>query len=379
LNRQRSNEWLVTLSFLAIVSSASLLQTAIEISRGQRPGALEIFDQPPSAANLRAFEKDLENASLAVRRLRPWMQLAQFALLSDAGEKVVVGHDGWLFYRPGLLTMTQRPPVPAQDPYPAIKSFHDQLQARGIHLIVLPVPNKESVHPEQLSRRADQSGVIKTRRLRALLDRLQAAGIEFVDLFELFDRAQRADTRINRQALYLYKDTHWSPAGMKLAAEAVARRIIERRLLQPGTTAYDERQVPLERPGDLIEMLQSPPIDRAVAPERLSCSQVIERDTGRPYHDAPGARVLILGDSFLRMYERDEPTSAGLIAHLARELRQPLSSIINDGGASTLVRQDLARRPRLLADKSLVIWEFVERDIVDGTEGWQIIPLSDPR
>ena len=59
----------------------------------------------------------------------------------------------------------------------------------------------------------------------------------------------------------------------------------------------------------------------------------------------PESEVLILGDSFLRIYEQDEPGSAGFIAHLARELGQPLTSIVNDGGASTLVRQELARRP----------------------------------
>jgi len=81
------------------------------------------------------------------------------------------------------------------------------------------------------------------------------------------------------------------------------------------------------------------------------------------------------GDSFLRIYEQDEPTAAGFIAHLARELKQPLASIINDGGASTLVRQELYRRRNLLKNKRLVIWEFVERDIRYGTEGWQVIPL----
>ena len=53
-----------------------------------------------------------------------------------------------------------------------------------------------------------------------------------------------------------------------------------------------------------------------------------------------------------------------------------LPSIVNDGGASTLVRQELARRPALLLNKKLVIWEFAERDIRFGTEGWQIVPLA---
>ena len=41
----------------------------------------------------------------------------------------------------------------------------------------------------------------------------------------------------------------------------------------------------------------------------------------------------------------DEPGAAGFIAHLARELGQPLTSIVNDGGASTLVRQAAGTPP----------------------------------
>ena len=98
-----------------------------------------------------------------------------------------------------------------------------------------------------------------------------------------------------------------------------------------------------------------------------------------PYRDAPESEVLILGDSFLRIYERDEPGASGLIAHLAREPGQPLTAIVNDGGGSTLVRQELARRPTPLRNKRLVIWEFAEREIRDGAEGWRIVPLARPK
>ncbi len=143
-----------------------------------------------------------------------------------------------------------------------------------------------------------------------------------------------------------------------------------------GDHAYVERSVTVRRHGDLVEMLQVPQIERALEPESLACLQVVQSDTGTPYRDAPESEVLILGDSFLRIYEQDEPGAAGFIAHLARELGQPLTSIVNDGGASTLVRQELARRPTLLLNKKLVIWEFAERDIRYGTEGWQIVPLA---
>jgi hypothetical protein len=144
-----------------------------------------------------------------------------------------------------------------------------------------------------------------------------------------------------------------------------------------GNVEYDVRPAVVERLGDLLQMLRVPRIERTTVPEHIACEQVVRRDNGRLYQDAPDSRILVLGDSFLRIYEQDEPRSAGFVAHLARALGQPLSSLQSDGGASTLVRQELNRRPRLLVNKNLVIWEFVERDIRDGTEGWQVIPLPE--
>jgi hypothetical protein len=181
---------------------------------------------------------------------------------------------------------------------------------------------------------------------------------------------------LSPRRLYLTQDTHWSPEGARLAASAVARRVIDGGAINRGHHVYVERPVRVRRLGDLVEMLQVPQIERALEPESLVCQQVVQRDSAAPYRDAPNSEVLVLGDSFLRVYEQDEPEAAGFIAHLARELGQPLTAVVNDGGASTLVRQSLARRTALLSNKRLVIWEFAERDIRYGAEGWQIVPLA---
>ena len=97
------------------------------------------------------------------------------------------------------------------------------------------------------------------------------------------------------------------------------------------------------------------------------------------YVDDPESQILVLGDSFLRIYQQDAPGSGGFVAHLAYELGTPLTSLVNDGGASTLVRQSLSTKPGLLDGKRVVVWEFVERDIRFGLEGWQKIPLPGPR
>lgn len=376
----RAADVFATVGFLAVISSAGWIQTAAELRRGERPQALEVFEHAPTADNLRAYEAALEDQSLVAKRLRPWAQYARFRLIADAGEKAVIGRDDWLFYRPGVQCATQRIPAPLQqdapqEPLAAIVSFRDQLAARGIRLLVVPAPNKESIYPEMLTRRAEGAGVVVCRQTRELLDQLAAAGVETLDLFAEFRRAKQEQGPSQGQALYLVQDSHWSPQGVERAARAAARFLIERDWVERGATDYEKRTIETRRQGDVLQMLQLPGLERAMEPETIACSQVVCREPHGLYRDAADSQVLVLGDSFLRIYEKDEPGAAGFIAHLARELRQPLASIVSDGGASTLVRQDLYRRPELLENKKVVVWEFVERDLRFGMEGWQVIPL----
>jgi hypothetical protein len=366
--------------FLAVIMAPGLVQTVSELRHGEPLSALDIFLQPPTARNLHAYEQSLEKTSLVIKRFRPWMLYLQWRFLDDAGENVVLGRHGWLFYRPSVRYVIERPTgapgIVAADPLPAIRSFRDQLQARGIRLLVVPVPNKESVYPGMLARQAEDAGVVVCEPTRRLLDQLEQCGIEYVDLFDDFRRARQGERRSDPQRLYLAQDSHWSPEGARVAAGAVARHVLAGGAVHRGDHTYVERSVNVRRLGDLVEMLQVPQIERALEPERMACLQVIESDTGTPYGNAPESEVLILGDSFLRIYERDEPGSAGFIAHLARELGQPLTAIVNDGGGSTLVRQELAHRPALLLNKRLVIWEFAERELRYRIEGWRIVPLA---
>jgi len=374
---------IVAAVFLAVITAPGMIQTVSELREGEQPRALDIFLHAPTARNLHAHERSLEETSLVVKQLRPWTQYFQWKFLADAGENVVVGRHGWFFYRPGVRYVTERqtgaPASNSADPIAAIRSFRDQLQARRIRLLVVPVPDKECVYPGMLARQAENAGVVVCDRTRRLLDQLEQCGIEYVDLFEVFRRARQEESRSDPRRLYLAQDSHWSPAGARLAAGAVARRVLDGGAVNRGDHPYAERSVSVRRHGDLVQMLHVQQIERALEPESVACLQVVQSDTGTPYRDAPESEVLILGDSFLRIYERDEPEAAGFIAHLARELGRPLTSIVNDGGASTLVRQALARRPTLLMNKRLVIWEFAERDIRDGTEGWQIVPLDRSR
>jgi hypothetical protein len=377
----RSKEIVLVIGFLAILVAPGIIQTVVELRGGEAIQALSVLRRKPTAKNLREYEGELEEASWVAKQLRPWMQYAQFRLLREAGDKALVGREGWMFYKPGVRYLTARQPAPApgappHDPRAAILDFRDQLARRGIRLLVMIAPNKESIYPQMLSRRAESGRIVMAAQTRQLLEQLHSAGVDVVDLFQVFQAAQ--DRPTTATPLYLAQDSHWSPAGVELAAKTMAEKILSAGWARRGTVAYDREPAPVRRLGDVIRMLQVPQIEQAIAPEEIACQQIIRRDDQTLYRDDPNAEILILGDSFLRIYEQDEPHSAGFIAHLAYELGQPVASIVNDGGASTLVRQELHRRPRLLVNKKLVIWEFVERDIRFGTEGWQPVPLPLP-
>ncbi len=380
MNRFRDPQWCLILVFLGIIAGVPLTQILREARQEDGVRVFEVFSQPPTSAHLRAYERSLEDANWVARLCRPWVQFAQFAWLKYGGEKAAFGEPGWFFYRPGLNDMLARKDSIkaggiANDPVSAIVDYRDQLAARGIRLMVLPVPNKESVYPDRLTGRAELRHGLRAPRTRDVLDRLRAADVEVVDLFNAYSQARQRPDAASQAPLYLAQDTHWSPAGVQLAAHVVARRLVELGWIEPGQVEFSERPAPIHRLGDVLRMLQAPMIERRVDPEAAPSVQVIRRDTGEPYKDAPESDVLVLGDSFTRIYERDEPGAAGFIAHLAKELKRPLMGLVNDGGGSTLVRRELRDRPAFLMNKKVVLWEFVERDIGLGLEGWKLVPL----
>lgn len=367
--------------FLLIIFTVPLTQTAIEAGQGPGLQLAELFSQVPGPADLRAFEREMENSSWFARTLRPWTQYIHFLVLRDAGDKAISGCDGWLFYKPAVQYLIEPlPPGTISDTgrdniISAVTSFHDDLAARNIRLLVVIAPNKASVYPEMLTKRAGRTKQPVNQHTLEIISLFRQSGVQVLDLFDVYARTRWEHSDTAGPKYYLAQDSHWSPEGVRLAAKAAADRLFELGWAAKGAVEYNLKPVEIERHGDVLEMTRVPQIKTHFRPQRLNCTQVVKKDTARLYRDEPDSEILVLGDSFLRIYEKDEPGSAGFIAHLAYELGFGLASIVNDGGASTLVRQQLYRKPALLADKKVVIWQFVERDIRFGTQGWQHVPL----
>jgi hypothetical protein len=332
------------------------------------------------------------------------MQFFRFVVGHDLGEKAMAGRGGWMFFRPGVQYLSKpyvydnrsRIVDPTETPYrddpvKSILTFRDQLARRGVELLVVIAPGKASVYPDMLTAGAkpELSGKI-THSLRTISE-LRGKGIAVVDLFGPLAR-ERAHDAETGDSVYLRTDTHWRARGARTAARVVAD------IVRQYPWYNDEDAVKVEyvldtvfvdREGDVGVMSQLPAfrlweMKMHFPTEKTRCYQVYSvarDDEGEEISRRPcqpefrKSRIVVIGDSFSRIYHTDPPRAAGWVDHLAFELSEPLAEFINDGGASTLVRQELSRKTNILNGKKLLIWEFVERDIRFGAEGWQDVEM----
>ncbi len=372
---------ILAIAFFAVIGLVPLSQVALELAQGERPLVAELVSNVPTEQHLRDVENQIEETSWFARNSRLLVQHIWFQMSGQPGENTLVGRDGWLFYLPTVRFLVESFPPAVdrqpdfQDPFAAVIDFHGQLADRGIQLLVVPVPGKASIYPERVSSRADPGKIAESSHTLKFISRLNDAGIATINLFEAFHREPRRDRSTKGGHHYLFQDTHWTPEGAELAARVVAERVLKEGWVTAGSKKYVPEPVPVARRSDILRMARSASIERLFRPQEVICHQVFESDTGNLYQDDPDSPLLVLGDSFLRIYQTDDPKAAGFLAHLARNLKRPVASIVNDGGASTLVRQQLRRNPDLLEGKKLVVWEFVERDLRFGTEGWKNIAI----
>ncbi len=344
---------------------------------------------------IQAYEADLEDSSAISKSLLSPMQDLLVGRLHAANESAYIGRDGWLFFRPGIDYVTGRgfldsevlaararsggetktPPQP--DPVRAIVEFRDQLEARGIQLVLFPAPDKATIYPERFSGRYSGDAAPKNPSYAEFCARLDAAGVRYVDPTGAVMEAKRA----SEAGLYLATDTHWTPAGLDVAAKALARFVRESAPeVATDTTSFARAPVEVKNNGDIAAMLDLSEGQTFFPPETVTTMQV-STPAGAPWGPDPNAEILLLGDSFANIFSLEGMgwgARAGLAEQLSAELGAPLDTLlINDAGAHATREQlgrELQRGRDRLAGKKLVIWEFAMRELAVGD--WKLLGLS---
>lgn len=299
----------------------------------------------------------------------------------------VPGNDGWLFFTAELrlffvgrfwgddavrVCRAHKPEL--ADPLPAILDFHQQLKARGIELLVVPVPPKAVIYPEKAVL-PDFAETIRTASaLQGFYDELRGAGIDVLDLTSLFIKNRET----GHGPVFCKTDSHWSGVGCGLTAQAIAEKVRPKLRNPPGAKEYVAEWKEVQIHGDLEGLLS--PDARKPGAEKIAVQTVNEKGSGRAVEPDGNSPILLLGDSHTLVYHDFLAERAGLLDQLALELGFAPDLIGTRGSGATPVRLTLYRRSvkdaGYLAKKKVVVWCFAAREFTEATEGWARVPVA---
>lgn len=404
----RPSAWLLAGPFLLVLFAVPLLQlfgtgtkdaaATTPAVRPSRPGGTilsRLLARIPTADALRAFESRLENGSRLRVAVQREAQTVLTGVFRAGNSKVVVGTDGWLYYQPGLdfvagpaitdpdalrrrrkkMVDRQLETEPSPDPRPALLRLHADLAARGIRLVVFPVPDKVSMEPQRLGKRfaaTDADFRPSNRGSAPFLDELRRDGIEVftLDAASVGEPGER----------YLRADTHWTPRLMERTARDLAAVLRAGGALSPPIvpSPWQVREESRSGGGDLLGMLRLPEGQSIFAPQSVVARAVTNAADGSPWAPASGSEVLLLGDSFTNVYSDPSlgwGSGAGFAEHLSLALGLPIDVVAINGGAAAGTRAELAGPGGLerLENARVVVYEFADRDLT--TENWKVLPL----
>jgi hypothetical protein len=399
--------WLLIALFLLTIVSVPAIQLAVEFGSPRPSGGLatfdlykaypawtkiqavrsanDLWDLLPRAAELKAAEKAIESESVVSAWLLPRVQSLLTGKLRAGNEQVYLGRDAWLFYRPDVDYITGPPFLdPSQlrrrahvervqpDPVKAIVDFRNQLAARGIDLIAMPVPMKPGIEGNKFSARAEENAPLQNASFIEFKARLENAGVPVFDPGPLMIR------RKTGVVLYLETDTHWRPETAEFAAENLAALIPP---FRPATrTPFQLTEKEVSGLGDIARMLKLPPSQNLYRPEKVTVHEVLSGNA--PWRPSKEADILLLGDSFSNIFSLDAlgwGESAGFAEHFSRALGdRPIDCILRNSDAAFATREilsrELARGRDRLAGKKLVVWEFAARELAFGD--WKMIEMK---
>jgi len=336
---------------------------------------------------IETFETSLEDSSALGASIRPPVLDGLLRLGGAGSEEAYVGRDGWLFYRPDVDALV----LPSADPDDAARGIGDfatELAARGIRLVVVPVPGKASIHPEMLAPEGTVfSAPPVSPALASLADRVAAAWqskhvAEASAAPSIIDPAAMLWGRKKEQgAQFLRTDSHWTPSAMqavaRMVADAIAPALPGKRPDKLESTDHQVAGV-----GDTALMHSLPASSPLLEKQMVQLEKVTASD-GMPWRADRDSPVLVLGDSYTNIYSSEDlgwGESSGFAEHLSLALGYRVDKLArNDAGARAareMLGAEAARHAEWLEGKKVVVWVMAAREFVRGD--WKPVPLPGP-
>ena len=301
--------------------------------------------------------------------------------IPDATARAVTGHDGWYFLPAEirhLATAKEAPVLTGEnDPLPAILDFNKALAAKGIKLVVLPVPEKSLIRADQLFVAADVAAAAAYAKATGrFTDALKKQGVDVLDTVPLLT-AEAARGAKGGDPVYCQTDSHFTPHTTAVLARAIAehlRDVAPEAVRKPADAPVLGKESKITIQGDLAP---------DGTKEELSFQGVLKAaGSSEPPATDPSSPVLLLGDSHCLIFHSGSDMLAkggGLADNLAVTLGGMPEVMAVRGSGATAVRVNLYRKARkdasFLAKKKVVIWCFAAREFTQS-DGWKVVPVQ---
>jgi len=338
------------LSLVLILGICSVPGLSHSVARG----SLSEWLQGQWAQRIEAqYDEDFALKSIGVN----FWAAVDFLVFREGRSGLVVGRDGWLFsseefHRP---LAAERSLAKNLEYVSWVKSY---LERRGVELVVAPVPAKARIYAPYTG--SLRPSAIHRDLYQRLLANLQVAGVS------VFDSHQAM--LLQSAPMFFRTDTHWTPAGARVVARGVARRVAQsqagRRInhadLDVGHQRFTtERVATRTLQGDLMNFLPlSPWFDELLpATDQLAVYQTYRDSAGDLFAEPDVApAVALVGTSY----------SANNDWNFAGALQQAMSNAVINFSASAdgpfvpmanFIEKNLPK----LQQVQLVVWEIPER------------------
>lgn len=243
--------------------------------------------------------------NLATATVRSGVQWLLMNILREGNQSVLIGQDAWLFNHAELdrHTHAKRPDTGL---HAALLQLAAQLKARETPLLVVTIPDRTTIYPEQL-RPGRYLDVIRQKDEAGRLASLKAAGAEVLDMTEPLW------TFRDKKPVFYSHDSHWTPEAMKFTALAVHKLVREKypRLCSPETPLINATILDRTDPGDLARQLDPllPAATMGLETAELVSIQGIE--------PSPTSPIVLHGGDLMRVYD-DASLSFGAGARAPR-------------------------------------------------------------
>lgn len=278
---------------------------------------------------------------------------AELVVLGEGKPGVIIGSQGWLYSRDEFALPSQRGEVREWN-LRQVAAEVSALEAAGVRVYLLPVPPKVEIEPGQVPATLARHAL----RSEDFTDFLTARGIRWIDARPALRAAQTAGVPV-----FFRSETHWTPEGARVVAEAVAAR-----LRADGFVGDARFNVTPAGQATLVSDLENfVPVrphfgDLLPAPERYTrynvSSDVVADDAAALFGDA-GRPVALVGTS----YSADERW--GFAAWLRAALGSDIDNISEKArGPFVPMARFRAQQADGTSSARWVVWEVPVRSVV---------------